>query len=263
MFVSTLPYRAELDSCASFEKLVEQVGNRCLSILEHSHYPLQHILSDAQQQQSTAVFLETVFDFLTVSSTHDRLTLRDAELEPIALQPKDQVAKFDFHLSFVQDQSAVNSSLSCSFVCSHDLFDQATADTIANRFSVFMQQLFNVPMEQIREQPIYNLSIILPDELNLIRGLNQSVNIDNEHRGDTIGYLFTRQAIDHPQKIAVELDDQSLTYSELLYYVQQLALHLLVKYNVKPGEIICQCVERSLSMVSSREGDLCSNADFL
>ncbi|CAF4254780.1 unnamed protein product, partial [Adineta steineri] len=53
----------------------------------------------------------------------------------------------------------------------------------------------------------------------------------------------------HPQKLAVELDEQSLTYAELLYYVQVLSLTLLNEYLITPGEIVCQCVERSLSMV--------------
>ena len=54
----------------------------------------------------------------------------------------------------------------------------------------------------------------------------------------------------HPQKLAVELDDQSLTYCELLHCVQVLSLHLINKYHAVSGEIICQCVERSISMVS-------------
>ena len=59
-----------------------------------------------------------------------------------------------------------------------------------------------------------------------------------------------KKKIKYSQKLAVELDEQSLTYSELLYYVQLLSLNLLNKHGVIPGEIICQCVERSLSMVS-------------
>ncbi|CAF1627454.1 unnamed protein product [Adineta ricciae] len=53
----------------------------------------------------------------------------------------------------------------------------------------------------------------------------------------------------YSQKLAVELDDQSLTYSELLYYTQVLSLNLVNKHKIVPGEIICQCVERSLSMM--------------
>ncbi|CAF3736446.1 unnamed protein product [Rotaria sordida] len=40
---------------------------------------------------------------------------------------------------------------------------------------------------------------------------------------------FTDRAMELSQKVAVELDDQSLTYSELLYYAQLLALRLLDK----------------------------------
>ena len=54
----------------------------------------------------------------------------------------------------------------------------------------------------------------------------------------------------YPQKLAVELDEQSLTYTELLYYSQCLSLQLLYQYDVKSGDIICLCVERSLSMVN-------------
>jgi non-ribosomal peptide synthetase component F len=61
---------------------------------------------------------------------------------------------------------------------------------------------------------------------------------------------FVSQALKYSQKFAVELDDQSLTYSELLYHVQLLSLHLINKQRMVVGEIVCQCVERSLSMVS-------------
>ncbi|CAF4288730.1 unnamed protein product, partial [Adineta steineri] len=64
-----------------------------------------------------------------------------------------------------------------------------------------------------------------------------------------IHHEFVYQVIKHPQKLAVELDEQSLTYCELLYYVQVLSLILLNEYHVVPGDIVCQCVERSLSMV--------------
>ncbi|CAF1001867.1 unnamed protein product [Adineta steineri] len=64
-----------------------------------------------------------------------------------------------------------------------------------------------------------------------------------------IHHEFVGQVMKHPQKLAVELDEQSLTYCELLYYVQVLSLTLLNEYHITPGEVVCQCVERSLSMV--------------
>ncbi|CAF4410579.1 unnamed protein product, partial [Adineta steineri] len=60
MFVSTLPYRLQLDRHCSFDDLVKYVQEKCLSILEHSHYPLQHILANLHINQSNISFLETI-----------------------------------------------------------------------------------------------------------------------------------------------------------------------------------------------------------
>ncbi|CAF1535009.1 unnamed protein product, partial [Adineta steineri] len=68
MFVSTLPYRVELDPHWSFDEVVRYVQEKCLSILQHSHYPLQHILADLHLTQSNASFLETMFDFINISN---------------------------------------------------------------------------------------------------------------------------------------------------------------------------------------------------
>ncbi|CAF4585803.1 unnamed protein product, partial [Rotaria sp. Silwood2] len=82
MFVATLPYRIQLDPYATFEQLVEQVRDLCLSILEHSHYPLQHIIGN----HHLPAFLEIMFDFITVESDVERVDLGGALLEPVSLQ---------------------------------------------------------------------------------------------------------------------------------------------------------------------------------
>ncbi|CAF4319625.1 unnamed protein product, partial [Adineta steineri] len=86
MFVSTLPFRIQLDPHWSFDELVQHVREKCLSILEHSHYPLQHILGDNRLHQSSISFLETVFDFITVSKDMGHLCLGGANLERISLE---------------------------------------------------------------------------------------------------------------------------------------------------------------------------------
>jgi hypothetical protein len=251
MFVTTLPYRIHLDPHCSFEQLVEQVREQCLSILEHSHYPLQLILADAHLQQSTAAFLETVFDFITLTPDADRLTLAGAELEPMSEQHATNVAKFDFMLTLAQNPSTMNKALSLSLVCSRDLFDQSTAEKISERFLLLLRQLFHFEIQAAVLHPLYELSVVLPDEIALMHVLSSSENNSVQEVSSTVDQLFNQRAATHPQKIAIELDEQCLTYIELFFYVQRVALHLLEKYDVQPGEIVCQCMERSLPMVSS------------
>ena len=243
MFVATLPYRIQVDPSTSFKKLVEQVRNICLSILEHSHYPLQHIIGN----HHSPAFLEIMYDFVTVPSTVERVDLGGSLLESVPLENDDFVAKFDVMLNFVHKSST---EMSCSLVCSEDLFDRLTVQTMIDRFSHLLHQLVDSPILTVDKQPmLYQLSVILPQEQMLIDALkNNDINrppaVEN-----TIPLLFKKQVLNHPQKVAVELDDQALTYSELFFYAQRLALILLDTHVVKEGDIICQCVERSISMV--------------
>ena len=53
----------------------------------------------------------------------------------------------------------------------------------------------------------------------------------------------------HPQKLALVLDDQSWTYSELIEMVEHIAYHLH-RRNIVHGQIIYQFVERGFEMVA-------------
>ncbi|CAF4145288.1 unnamed protein product, partial [Adineta steineri] len=58
---------------------------------------------------------------------------------------------------------------------------------------------------------------------------------------------FVERVCQHPNKIALILDDQSLTYAELFVLVNSLACRL--SRIVQPNDVVCQCVERSIEMV--------------
>ncbi|CAF1537139.1 unnamed protein product, partial [Adineta steineri] len=186
MFVSTLPYRVELDPHWSFDDLVKYVQEKCLSVLEHSHYPLQHILSDFHLNQSTVPFLQTVFDFITVSSVNDQFTFDDVSLQPVSVKEFPEVAKFDFKVIFVYNPMAVDNILSCRFTCSRDLFEDTTVTKMIQRFQYLFEQIFsmnlNVNQTDLIVSPIAKLTLILPDEVNEMQqvAFYRQSNVTNE-----------------------------------------------------------------------------------
>ena len=120
---------------------------------------------------------------------------------------------------------------------------------ILRRYHSMLTQLFFTSSHHPQSiQSIYELSLLSSDERLLIQTMNDT-HVPTPP-STCIHHEFASRAMQHPQKLAVELDEQSLTYAELLSYTQVLALHLLNECDVKVGEIVCQCVERSLSMVS-------------
>ena len=86
--------------------------------------------------------------------------------------------------------------------------------------------------------------------MRIISELNYIDDSQSQRETRTIGELFCQQAILNSQKIAVELDEQCITYGELLFLAQRVAAYILSEYNLKIGEIVCQCMERSISTVS-------------
>ncbi|CAF3690822.1 unnamed protein product, partial [Adineta steineri] len=168
MFVSTLPYRAQLSSHWSFDDLVKYVRAKCFSILEHSHYPLQHILAGLHVNQSNISFLETMYDFITISSHSDELSLDGASFKQVSLEQSFEVAKFDFMLTFIYNPLLENNRLSFHLTCSHDLFDEITVRNIGRRLEYCFQQLFssNQTINRIDTcvTSISKIGLILPEE---------------------------------------------------------------------------------------------------
>ncbi|CAF1513589.1 unnamed protein product, partial [Adineta steineri] len=168
MFVSTLPYRIQIDRHWSFDELVKYVREECLSILEHSHYPLQHILANLHINQSNISFLEAVYDFITLSSQSDELSLDDASLKQVSFKQSFEVAKFDFMLMFVYNPVLENNRLSFRLTCSHDLFDEITVTNIGRRLEYCFQQLFslneNTNLTDTCFTSVSKFHLILPEE---------------------------------------------------------------------------------------------------
>ena len=186
MFVATLPYRMQLQPHWPFDELVRHVRDKSLSILEHSHYPLQHILSDFHENQTSVSFLEIVFDFITASPNTSQLSLDGTTLRPVSLSSSSEVAKFDLMCTFIYDSSADAGQLSCRFVCSHDLYDERTVATMSQRFQHLLHQLFSSRLSTIISAQ-YNVSIsrfslILLDESEEMHGrvFHRLADVGNE-----------------------------------------------------------------------------------
>ena len=186
MFVSTLPSRLQLDPHWSFDELVQHVQEQCLSILQHSHYPLQQILADFQLNQSNMSLLEIMFDFISVSEEVDHLSMNNVNLEQVSLSQSYKVAKFDFMLTFVYNPTSRHNRLSCTLACSGDLFDERTVTIIGRRLKHLVDGLFFskeiISMIDVCDAPISKLDLILAEEADEMEDIVfcRQANVVNE-----------------------------------------------------------------------------------
>jgi hypothetical protein len=251
LFNNTIPLRCRLNPYWSFHELFKEVKEMMTASFKYSYFPLQRIL-DQHPNVSKAAFLDTTFVFHATGNQNidNEVMIGDSRLHSMPMLIKitgdETMSKFDFALSIRHNQNA--NQLFCAIDASLDLFDATTIDKIAQRFYSILQLFFQLNIDDQMKKQIYELPLLLPDERLLMQSINNTQVLFPSI--SCIHHEFVHQAMKHSQKLAVELDDQSLTYSELLHYVQVLSLHLINKQTAIVGEIVCQCVERSLSMVS-------------
>ncbi|CAF1398994.1 unnamed protein product [Adineta steineri] len=250
LFENIIPLRCQLDPHWSFQYLFDYVQEITTNSMKYSYFPLQRILNQ-HPNVSKPPCLDISFEFLSSMTRRDNklIMIGDSQLSSIPLTTNINDTeirnKYDFSV-IIQHDIHIN-QLTCTINASLDLFNVETIDKISQRFHSILKQLF-MSVDNQMNKSIYEIPVTLPNERLLMQSMNNT-QISFSSPVTCIHHEFVCQVMKHPQKLAVELDEQSLTYAELLHYVQVLSLHLIRKYHVVPGEIICQCVERSLSMV--------------
>ncbi|CAF1357665.1 unnamed protein product [Adineta steineri] len=251
LFANVIPLRCQLDPHWSFHYLLDYVREMTTNSMKYSYFPLQRILNQ-HPNVSKPAFLDISFQFLPsmTSSGNKLIMIGDSQLYSISsimnINDNEITNKYDFSLQIQHDLNI--NQLSCTINASLELFNIETIDKISQRFHSISNQLLSFIDDQTNK-PIHELSIILSNEQYLMQSMNNTLISFPSPPFTCIHHEFVYQVMKHPQKLAVELDEQSLTYCELLYYVQLLSLTLVNEYHVFPGEIVCQCIERSLSMV--------------
>lgn len=151
---------------------------------------------------------------------------------------------FDLCLTIVHNEEA--NTPHYQIAAPSHLFDQTTIEQLSQRFHLLSQQLlsFDAP-----RKPIYKFSIILPNEQYLLTLFHNRHDDDDDSISTTVPQLFLEQVMKYPHKVALTLDDFSLTYSQLLARVKQLCHTLKREYDIQIGDIICQCMDRSIEMI--------------
>ena len=252
LFLNVLPYRLKLDPQETFEKLLTEVVDLCHGIFNFSYLPYQSIQHlhrrDSEKISSVIPFIQTSFQFHTLPNIeHVYLEGEKTSLCQLLFEDESPIARFD--LTTITHYDSVRKLFRCSFQYSTDVFKHETVLEIVERYQLLLNQLFCSPSAAaIREKrPMCQISIILPHEQRIMQEMNQTGTYPDDTILACVHHLVLERAHENGQKVSIELDDQCLTYSELLYYSQWVGFQLL-KRGVKCKDIVCQCVERSIEM---------------
>ena len=237
LFDRFLPFRCCLEPQEKLASLIERIKQMNILAMVYASQFDPNIMNE----KSNLFFrIPVAFQFKTITS---QMKLTD-ECKLVRYDWSPDVTEHDLYLSIEINECK---QVTGSFVYARDVFDETTITVMARRFETLLNQIFLSPSTTA----ICEYSLLLPHEKYLLEDLNNVEHSNLSSNFLLIHQKFACQAKEHSQKLAVVLDDQSLTYAELLHLSQLLACYLKEKCCIKSGDIVGQCMERSIEMVCS------------
>ena len=247
MFVSTVPFKMDIDSSEKFSDFLKNVAINQSSIFRHQKYPYLNLLEHIKSKYDLS---ENLYDFvLSYQNAKDNKNSCDV--------PYNSEWVYNKHVS---------SSLETHF---YDMDDSGTASIFYNyqtcKFTKkdiqdFHKRIINMANFALKDTLIKDIPVITSDEEKEINKFNNSFY--KYDKDTTIVELFEKQVRKNKEKTAVIFKDKTLSYDELDKESNKLANYLLSK-GVKKDDIIGIMFNRNFNIYIAMWAILKTGASYM
>ena len=253
LFINTLPLRVEIRKEDTLEDWLQRLQRLHQDDQEYAYLPLHEIQTLGAATHGTALF-----DSLLVlenypverhTETADGYRIEDSRYIEYTTYPLTVfvIPGDTLRFRFGYDASRLDAA-DIEHIWRHleKLLDGMTADST---------------------RPVHLVQIVTEEEQTQLQAWNRTVT--HYPPDETVVSLFEHQVAAEPQKIAVKMDEQSLTYAMLSQRVNQLANYLLGlqasdgRLLVGPGTLVAIATERSVDMIVGLLAILKAGAAYL
>lgn len=249
---NTLVFNTDLVGNPTFVELLERVRETSLGAYAHQDLPFELLVQDLQPERSLhrpPIFQVSLNYMLRYSAPTVNLSDLTLRLEFLY----SGGTPFDITVNVWETGDGLKGLLEYCSV----LFRHSTITSLVQYFRRLMENIVANP-----EQRIGEISLLAQSEQDQLL-----VEWNNTERAYPEKYGFIHQQIQnqaalHPNRVAVTLEGQQLTYCELDRQSNQLARKLL-SIGVGRGALVGVCMERSFEMVIGLTAVLKAGAAFL
>jgi amino acid adenylation domain-containing protein len=236
-FVNTLVMRTDLRGGPSFRELLRRVREKSLQAYAHQDMPFEMLVEAIQPERNLSHTPLFQVMFVLDNAPMQPVRLPDVTLSPVATDAG--TATFDLTLSV----SEITNGLACSLEYNSDLFDQATIEQFAGHYIQLLRGVTATPDAAIHVLPM--LSEAEAQQI-LVEWNRTAVSFADDVCAHE---LFEQHAARYPEHLAVQFENQTLTYAQLDERANRLARYLLVR-GIRTESLVGLCVERGLEMVT-------------
>lgn len=236
LFVNTLALRCDLSERPSFRELLLRIRETTLGAYAHQDMPFERLVEILQPERNLGYnpLFQVMFAYQNIPGLAEKNSGADWRQpdEPLReMGTGNGTAKFDLTL-FLGEASA---SLTGAIEYNTDIFDAERIMRMAQHFQKLLSEIVEAP-----DTPIDDLLLLEPSDR---REMTINWNDTRVDRPTLLAHeLFERQAQAIPHGIALELDGNQLTYSELNGLANVLSWELRSRgvWPETPVAIVCE-----------------------
>ena len=247
MFVSTVPFKIDIDSDLNFISFLKKVSLMQTSIFRHQRYPYTKLLQDIKEKYNIS---ENLYDFvLSYQNARDNRNTASVDYE-VNWFPTSHIAEsIEAHFYDMDDTGKSN----IYYYYRTDKFSEKDIELLHKRIINMAKQAINNPI-------LKDISIITNEEQKIIDKFNNTSFEYN--RNETLIDIFEKHVKASPDKKAVIFKGNFITYKELDEKSNKIANFLLNK-GVCSDDTIGVMFHRSLDILPVILGILKSGAAYM
>ena len=236
LFMNTLVLRTRVSGDSSIRDVLRRSREVTLSAYEHQGLPFEQLVAELRPKRtlSHAPLFQVLFEL----DDRDRAVDAVAGLTIAPMTVTNETAKVDLALRLRVSANGLSGGLRYNT----DLFEPATIRRMATHFERVLEQVASCPDRTVSAVTLLDDA----DRRQVTEAFNDTAAAYPSEQ--CIHELFEAQAARTPQALALQFEQDALTYEELNARANQMA-HYLRRRGVGPEARVGVCLERSVELL--------------
>ena len=247
MFVSTVPFKIDLDSNINFKDFLEKVALTQASIFRHQKYPYLELLENIKEKYNIS---ENLYDFvLSYQNARDNKETSNIDYKT-TWEPISNIAdSIEAHFYDMDGNNRANI-----------LYDYQVEKFSDKDIEMLHKRICNIAEQAMQNVRIKDISILCEDDEKIINNFNNTPF--NYDKNESLVSIFEKIVKKNATKKAYIFKGQKLTYKKLDEKSNIIANYLIGK-GVTKNDVIGIMFNRSLNLPISIWGILKTGASYM
>lgn len=241
LFINTIPVRIKIDEKQKISSLLKAIQDQALKSGECDHISLMDIQNKTKLGRD---MIQTIIAF------ENYFVDNRSENAKYTVEESSEQTNFDLALSIGGENT-----LMLNLMYRMDKYNKNEIENILTHFKNLTNDLIENPEKEINQ-----LSVINEKERNIIlHEFNNYIEVNDSY---SVAEHFEKVVREYPNNIAVECEEDKMTYKELNDRANYIA-SILIQKDVKSDEIIALVTSRSCDMLVGIYGILKAGGAYL